>query len=254
MFTPLAAADDRLRPWIALVVVAYEDGSSPLDLEPLRRGRLPVLEDRRRRRPAADRPDVGVGARAAEHRRRGGHRARPGLDELMAGNPGASLSRLLWPRRLHGGPPLRRVRGADVRGGPPGRPRPGARDARSRRPGGRASRCRCACRSTTTGSSSRRTPATSRRRCGACAAPTRRPPPGGCSTPPTRAPRGRGAEAAAAGRRAAAREAQDHPVRRAPRSQGFETLARTGQVVDGTGPASATPSSTCRSTAAATPA
>jgi hypothetical protein len=99
MFTPLAAADDRLRPWIALVVVPYEDGESPLDLEPLRRGRLPVLkiED------ADDLPPIDqtwAWAHAQLSTADVAATVPAGLDELMAGNPGASLSRLLWPRKL----------------------------------------------------------------------------------------------------------------------------------------------------------
>ena len=182
MFTPLAAADGRLRPWIALVVVVRRRGTRRSTSSRCGAAGCPCSTIERRRPPAADRPDVGVGARPAEHRRRGGHR--PGRAR-RADRPGT---------------PARASAGCCGRGGcrrtattSPAwcrRSRPRAWPASAEAPGTHArtgvgpgvDAAAASCRSTTTGSSSRRRRATSSRRCGACAAPTRRPPPGGRST------------------------------------------------------------------------
>ena len=69
MFTPLAAVGDKLRPWIALVVLrAQERDGRRSTSGRCAHGRLPVLDRAVRGRPAADRRDVGVGARAGRGR------------------------------------------------------------------------------------------------------------------------------------------------------------------------------------------
>ena len=99
MFTPLAANNNRLRPWLALVVLPVgADGPSPLDIEPLKHGRLAVLTVNQ----LADLPPiddtwawahaqfavVGATATAAD------------LTALVRDHHEATLSRLLCPRRL----------------------------------------------------------------------------------------------------------------------------------------------------------
>ena len=93
-FTPAAAGDDRLQPWLALVVVVEREGVS---LEPAGYGRLDVLhvDD-----AGAELPDLaGCWAWAHVHTDLDIDAA-GGLAAAMAASPSAFRARLLCPRRL----------------------------------------------------------------------------------------------------------------------------------------------------------
>jgi hypothetical protein len=96
MFTPVRAVGERLRPWIALVVVAYgKDEESPLDLTPLHRGRLPVLKVA----AAGDLPPIDQ-TWAWAHAQVATEDAAATVESLVADRPETGQSRLLCPRRL----------------------------------------------------------------------------------------------------------------------------------------------------------
>lgn len=96
MFTPVRAVGERLRPWIALVVVAYgKDEESPLDLAPLHRGRLPILKVA----AAGDLPPIDQ-TWAWAHAQVATEDTGATLESLVAERPEAGLSRLLCPRKL----------------------------------------------------------------------------------------------------------------------------------------------------------
>src|SRR5581483_4226186 len=97
MYTPLAASGDRLRPWLALVVLERVGANAPLDLEPLQHGRLPVLTVA----DAADLPPVAeTWAWAHAQVAVADGTTAANLGTKMAQDPGAALSRLICARRL----------------------------------------------------------------------------------------------------------------------------------------------------------
>jgi hypothetical protein len=100
MFTPLAQVGEKLRPWIALVVLERKSETDPLDTGPVARGRLPVL-----RVPSADDlpPAAETWAWAHAQVAVDGTPSAAALGALMTGQPETALSRLLCPRRLEPG-------------------------------------------------------------------------------------------------------------------------------------------------------
>jgi len=99
MFTPLATSGNRLRPWLALVALPIaSDGQSPLDVEPLRHGRLPVLTvNSLDELPPID--DTWAWAHA-QFATVAGTVTPSDLTALVRNHPEATLSRLLCPRKL----------------------------------------------------------------------------------------------------------------------------------------------------------
>jgi len=91
-YTPAAAADGRLQPWLALVVVEDRAG---VELTPAAGGRLPVLrvDDAGRELPDL----TGCWAWAHVH---ADHDLAAGVETALAEAPEAFRSRLLCPRRL----------------------------------------------------------------------------------------------------------------------------------------------------------
>ena len=99
MFTPLAANNGRLRPWLALVVMERLASDAPLDLGPLKLGRLPILTvDEPADLPPYDETWAWAHAQVAVT---DGTLSDPAA--AIAQHPEAALSRLICPRKLHPG-------------------------------------------------------------------------------------------------------------------------------------------------------
>jgi hypothetical protein len=95
LFTPAAAdAQDRLRPWICLVVVRRQDG---VRIVAQRDRPLPTLEIGPPARPSEELPDLAESWAWAHSQSAGGVAT---VDAALAGKTRQTLSRLLCPRRL----------------------------------------------------------------------------------------------------------------------------------------------------------
>lgn len=98
LFTPARAnVQQRLRPWLCLVVVRRQNGVS---LKAANERSLPVLEIQSPAQPAAELPDLGESWAWAHTQLYGSLAAGPLLQEIMAANPERVISRLLCPRKL----------------------------------------------------------------------------------------------------------------------------------------------------------
>ena len=98
LFTPAKAdAEERLRPWLCLVVVRKQEGVI------LRTGRnlpLPVLEIKEPALPGRELPDLSESWAWAHAQIVGTQRDTDSLKKSLAGDPALTVSRLLCPRRL----------------------------------------------------------------------------------------------------------------------------------------------------------
>lgn len=96
-FTPLARSGDKLRPWIALVVLERKSETDPLDTGRAVRGGLPVLTvPSAKDLPPAEETWAWAHAQVAAD----GALSPADVAARMAGQPQTALSRLLCPRRL----------------------------------------------------------------------------------------------------------------------------------------------------------
>ncbi|MFN0123864.1 MAG: hypothetical protein ACKV2V_25455 [Blastocatellia bacterium] len=98
IFTPLGtAANDRLRPWLCLVVVRKQDG---VTLGPRPGVTLPVLDIRGAASPARELPDLAE-SWAWAHAQVSGNAANAAeMEAAIRNSPERTVSRLLCPRRL----------------------------------------------------------------------------------------------------------------------------------------------------------
>lgn len=98
LFTPAAAdAQNRVRPWLGLVVVEKQDG---VRIVTDRDRPLPVLEIRSPAHPAAELPDLGESWGWAHAQVAGSLTTGPSLDQVLASHPERTVGRLICPRRL----------------------------------------------------------------------------------------------------------------------------------------------------------
>ncbi|HEY1291653.1 MAG TPA: hypothetical protein VGJ60_01055 [Chloroflexota bacterium] len=97
MFTPAAAdAQDRLRPWLVLVVLERQTG---VEITAQPEQPLPVLHIRPPARPTVELPDLNE-SWAWAHAQVAGNLVGTTLEATLANNPERTVSRLLCPRRL----------------------------------------------------------------------------------------------------------------------------------------------------------